>query len=123
MSSTFPVLVCDDSLIARKQVARYFKNHNDFVVSQAQNGQVALDLLRQQEFGLLCLDLTMPVMDGLGVLANLKAEKIHLHTIIISADIQPEMKQRVAEFGVLGFIEKPFKDEAFSSLLHKFGIR
>ncbi|MFY8350145.1 response regulator [Pseudoalteromonas sp. SSM20] len=123
MTSAFPVLVCDDSLIARKQVVRFFKSHDDFVVSQAQNGQEALDLLRQQEFGLLCLDLTMPVMDGLGVLANLKAENIHLHTVIISADIQPEMKQRVADYGVLGFIEKPFKDEAFSSLLHKFGIR
>lgn len=115
--------MCDDSLIARKQIVRFFKQYEDFAVSQAQNGQEALDLLRQQEFGLLCLDLTMPVMDGLDVLAHLKAEKIHLHTIVISADIQPEMKQRVAEYGVLGFIEKPFKESTFEALLHKFGIR
>ena len=102
---------------------RFFKKHDDFVISQAQNGQEAMDLLRQQEFGLLCLDLTMPVMDGLAVLAHLKAEQIHLHTVVISADIQPEMKQRVADYGVLGFIEKPFNDEDFSAVLHKFGIR
>ena len=123
MANPFPVLVCDDSLIARKQVVRYFKQHDVFSVTQASNGQEALSLLEQHKFGLLCLDLTMPVLDGLGVLAALKNKQIHIHTIIISADVQPEMRQRVADYGVLGFVEKPFKGEEFSSILHKFGIR
>lgn len=122
VSKSFPVLVCDDSLIARKQVARYFKAKEDFTVTQVSNGAEAMAQLRDKEFGLLCLDLTMPVLDGVGVLTALKSEKIHLHTVVISADIQPEMKHRVEELGAIGFIEKPFKDDQFDSILHKFGI-
>ncbi len=119
---TFPVLVCDDSLVARKQVVRFLKQHPDFEIAQASNGQEALDILRVREIGLLCLDLTMPVIDGIGVLQAIKAEKIECFTVVISADIQPQMKQQVSALGALHFIEKPVKQDQLEAVLHKFGI-
>jgi len=119
----FPVLVCDDSMVARKQVIRSLKDNDEFHFMQASNGQEALDILRNQEIGLLCLDLTMPIIDGLGVLEAIKSEKIECFTVVISADIQIQMKQRVKELGALNFIEKPVAKDELISTLHKFGIK
>jgi len=119
----FPVLVCDDSMVARKQVIRILKNNEDFHFLQASNGQEALDILRNQEVGLLCLDLTMPIIDGVSVLETIKSEKIECFTVVISADIQPEMKQRVKQLGALNFINKPVTQDELISTLHKFGIK
>ncbi len=119
---TFPVLVCDDSLVARKQVVRCFKEFEDITCVQATNGLEALDLLRKQEFGLLCLDLTMPQCDGLGVLNAMKEERIECMTVVISADIQAEMKRRVAALGAIDFIEKPVSAAVLHPLLKRFGV-
>jgi len=110
-------------MVARKQVIRSLKDNDEFHFMQASNGQEALDILRNQEIGLLCLDLTMPIIDGLGVLEAIKAEKIECFTVVISADIQIQMKQRVKELGALNFIEKPVAKDELISILHKFGIK
>lgn len=118
----FPVLVCDDSLVARKQVAKLISHYPDFEVVFATNGEEAWSILNTQEIGLLCLDLTMPVLDGIGLLSRMKTHKLMCHTIVISADIQPQMKHRVLSLGALDFIEKPVNSDALTNIMHKFGI-
>ncbi|PAJ73010.1 response regulator [Pseudoalteromonas sp. NBT06-2] len=119
----FPVLICDDSMVARKQVIRILSDNNEFHFIQASNGQEALDILRNEEVGLLCLDLTMPIIDGIGVLEIIKSEKIECFTVVISADIQEQMKLKVKELGALNFIEKPVSKNELNLTLHKFGIK
>ena len=65
----------------------------------------------------------MPVIDGVGVLQYIKENKIECFVVVISADIQPEMKQTVMSFGALTFIEKPVSMGALAEVMHKFGIR
>lgn len=120
---SFPILVCDDSMVARKQVVRCFKAYEDFEIHQATNGREAVAILAQQEVGLLCLDLTMPELDGIGVLEYIRDHKIECFVVVISADIQPEMKQRVMSLGALTFLEKPVSPSELHEILHKFGIK
>lgn len=122
-STDFSVLVCDDSMLARKQVIRCLSQSIDAEVKQASNGKEALALLRSHNFDLLCLDLTMPEIDGVKVLETIKAEKIECFVLVISADIQQEMKQRVAKLGAIDFINKPIDLARLNATLHKFGIR
>jgi len=121
-NSNFSVLVCDDSNVARKQVVRCLGDCISADIKQASNGREALALLRQQNFDLLCLDLTMPEVDGVAVLEKIKAEKIECFVLVISADIQTEMKQRVAKLGAIDFIDKPIELVRLKTTLHKFGI-
>ncbi|MAH28545.1 MAG: response regulator [Pseudoalteromonadaceae bacterium] len=118
----FSILVCDDSSIARKQVVRCLSNCLSADIQQATNGREALALLREQNFDLLCLDLTMPELDGVAVLETIKAEKIECFVIVISADIQAQMKQKVASLGAIDFIDKPIDIVRLKATLHKFGI-
>lgn len=118
----FSILVCDDSTVARKQVVRCLNECVNADIQQAANGADALELLRLQQFDLLCLDLTMPEVDGVQVLERIKAEKIECFVLVISADIQQQMKQKVAQLGAIDFINKPINKSALSEVLHKFGI-
>lgn len=119
---SFPVLICDDSAIGRKMVRRSLPEVLTTDVFTAGNGAEALDCLQQHPIQLLLLDLTMPVMDGVEVLEQIKARKIEVFVIVISGDIQPEMKKRVAELGALDFIEKPVDRVRLERVLTTFGL-
>lgn len=118
----FSILVCDDSTVARKQVMRCLKECIDADIQQATNGKEALEQLRQRHFDLLCLDLTMPEVDGIEVLEQIKISKIESYVLVISADIQQKMQARVAQLGAIDFIHKPINKTQLSTALHKFGI-
>jgi CheY-like chemotaxis protein len=118
----FSILVCDDSTVARKQVMRCLKECIDADIQQATNGKDALEQLRQRHFDLLCLDLTMPEVDGIEVLEQIKISKIESYVLVISADIQQKMQARVAQLGAIDFIHKPINKTQLSTVLHKFGI-
>ncbi|WP_194868408.1 response regulator [Pseudoalteromonas sp. PPB1] len=120
---SYSVLVCDDSVVARKQVIRCLNGIIDADICQANNGHEALEVLAERHIDLLCLDLTMPVLDGIGVLEAIKRQVIETYVVVISADIQDEMKTRVAKLGALEFLEKPVKPESLQATLSKFGIR
>ena len=117
-----PVLICDDSLLARKQVRKSLPESFDAEFQTAGNGLEALAILRAQEIGLVFLDLTMPELDGIGVLEAIKAEHIDCFVIVISADIQPEMQKRVMELGALAFIQKPASAAKLADVMHKYGL-
>ncbi len=119
---SFPVLICDDSAIARKMVLRSLPENFASEIHLATNGQEALDHLSQSETALMFLDLTMPVMDGLEVLREVKRRCIEVFVIVISGDIQPEMKKRVANLGALDFIEKPVDGPRLANTLTRFGL-
>ncbi|WP_372760098.1 response regulator [Pseudoalteromonas sp.] len=118
----FSVLVCDDSAVARKQVIRCLNDCIAADIRQAATGVEALALLAQQHFDLVCLDLTMPELDGVQVLEHIKATKKECFVLIISADVQQQMQQRVLQLGAINFIEKPLSKMSLRHTLHKFGI-
>ncbi|UQY34662.1 response regulator [Pseudomonas fulva] len=119
---TASLLVCDDSNMARKQLLRALPADWPVTVSQAANGEEALQQLRAAHFDLLLLDLTMPVLDGYGVLAALKAEGRAQKVIVVSGDVQDEAIRRVKELGALAFLKKPADPELLRQTLDQLGF-
>ncbi|MFQ3229069.1 response regulator [Reinekea sp.] len=117
-----PVLVVDDSNFARKQVIRSLPKNWDIELSQATDGQQALELIRAGKGDVVLLDLTMPVMDGFEVLEQIKAHDMPAMVIVISGDIQPEAYVRVMKLGALAFIKKPLMAADLNKVLSDFGI-
>ncbi|MEN2397552.1 response regulator, partial [Pseudomonas halotolerans] len=72
--SVIPLVVCDDSNMARKQVLRALPADWPVSVTEASNGRQAMDAIRQGLGQVVLLDLTMPEMDGYQVLSALRAE-------------------------------------------------
>lgn len=119
---TASLLVCDDSNMARKQLLRALPAEWPVTISQAGNGEEALAQLRASRFDLLLLDLTMPVLDGYGVLAALKAEGLAQNVIVVSGDVQEEAIRRVKALGALAFLKKPADPELLRQTLGQLGF-
>ena len=104
---TIPLLICDDSNMARKQVMRSLPEGWDVEVTVATNGIEGIEAIRDGKGEFVFLDLTMPEMDGYQVLEAVKNEAHKSIVIVISADIQPEARDRVIALGALDFVKKP----------------
>lgn len=119
---TIPLLICDDSNMARKQVARSLPNDWDVEITFAKNGIEGLEAIRAGKGEIVFLDLTMPELDGYGVLDAIKDEGLKCVIIVISADIQPEVHQRVTKAGALDFIRKPINQDKLVEVLQRYGL-
>ena len=119
---TIPLLICDDSNMARKQVARALPVGWDVEITYASNGIEGLEAIREGKGEMVFLDLTMPELDGYGVLEAIKKEGLKCVVIVISADIQPEVLERVTSAGALDFIRKPINQEKLTDVLQSYGL-
>lgn len=117
-----PILVVDDSPMARKMLIKSLPSTWDVEITQAVNGKEALDAYRAGKADVMFLDLTMPVMDGYEVLENLQKEGLNSFVIVVSADIQPLAQERVKKLGAMAFIKKPVNPDLIESVLKQYGI-
>lgn len=117
-----PLLICDDSNMARRQLVKALPEGWDVSISYASNGLEALAAIRQGKGEMVFLDLTMPELDGFGVLAAIREEDLKSVVIVISGDIQPLARDRVMQLGAIDFIKKPISQEKLRQTLETFGL-
>jgi two-component system chemotaxis response regulator CheY len=117
-----PILVVDDSPLARKMVIRSLPPQWDVQITEAGNGTEALAAYRAGKAEVIFLDLTMPEMDGFAVLEALRKEDLNCLVIVVSADIQPLAQARVMQLGAVAFIQKPVSAERVEAALRKYGL-
>lgn len=111
------VIICDDSGMARKQLARSLPPDWSVVVTYAANGREAISALQQQPTEVLFLDLTMPEMDGYETLEEIRRLNIQVTVFVVSGDVQEEARRRVLSLGAVDFIKKPASPETIVSIL------
>lgn len=119
---SFSVLICDDSLVARKQVAKCLPQDWEVNVHFAKHGEDAIEQLQTGKGQLLLLDLNMPVLDGYQTLEAIITNDINTQVIVISGDIQPEAHSRVKALGAIDFIQKPVDPATLQNVLVKHGL-
>ncbi|VEE62635.1 Cell cycle response regulator CtrA [Shewanella putrefaciens] len=119
---TISVLICDDSAMARKQMARTLPKEWDVEITYATNGAEGLDAIRAGKGEIVFLDLNMPVMDGYEVLQTVQQNDLPALIIVVSGDIQIKAHERVKALGALDFIQKPVSADAISNILQEYGI-
>ncbi|NUT89646.1 response regulator [Pseudomonas corrugata] len=120
--SEIPLVVCDDSNMARKQVLRALPADWSVSITEASNGRQAMEAIRKGLGQVVLLDLTMPEMDGYQVLSALRTEGLKAQVIVISGDIQEEAVRRVSELGGLAFLKKPFDENELRQTLSRLGL-
>ena len=106
------VLVVDDEPANRALLEKLLKHHG-YEVTQADDGVAALEAVEARAPDLVCLDVMMPRLDGLGVCRALREEPRHagLPILLLTALNRPEDRVRGLEAGANDFLSKPF-DEA-----------
>ena len=117
-----PIVICDDSNMARKQLKRCLPKDWDVDITFTENGEEAIKALEQGLGEVLFLDLTMPVMDGYETLEAIRAHDLDTMVIVVSGDVQQEAYRRVISLGAMDFIKKPAESALVSDILSRFGI-
>ncbi|MFY8272730.1 response regulator [Pseudoalteromonas sp. SSDWG2] len=118
-----PVLICDDSTVARRQIARSLPQDWEIDLSYATNGQQCIALLETVQPEVLFLDLNMPGMDGYQVLQQIQDRQIKTVVIVVSGDIQPSAHERVLAMGAVDFIAKPCDAGKLAQIIDQYGIK
>jgi chemotaxis protein CheY-P-specific phosphatase CheC/CheY-like chemotaxis protein len=117
-----PVLICDDSGFARRQMERSIPDGWDVSISHAEHGQQALELIRAGKADVMFLDLNMPVMDGYQTMQAIRDEDLPTLVIVVSGDVQPEARKRMMALGAIDFIRKPIDNDKLMEILNQFGL-
>lgn len=103
------VLIVDDDPAIRR-ICSTWLSLDGYEVLEAADGREALDLALTEGPALVLLDLTMPVLDGFGVVEGLRADERtrDVPLVVLTAEAEPDVLERVQEVGVAGLFSKPF---------------
>lgn len=113
------VLVVDDSSTSREFINSVVQK-SGYKTILASNGEEALLLLRNNKPDFMFLDLLMAKMDGIEVLEKMKDEKIKTPVVVVTADVQEEVKDECMQLGALYFLNKPFKEKDIQEIINRF---
>lgn len=113
------VLLVDDTSIMRSLLKQIIKSQDFDVVGEAGNGYQAMELFRSLKPGVVCLDIEMPEMNGLDVLARIKEEAPLTRVIMITGDTQATSVKKAIAAGADGYIVKPFSGTKVLQALQK----
>lgn len=115
------VMIVDDSQTVRQQVSIALSQAG-FEVLQAHDGQDGLEKISSTEdVALVVCDVNMPRMNGLEMLAKVKADPKNagLPIVMLTTEGQPEMIAQAKQYGAKAWIVKPFKAELLIAAARK----
>jgi chemotaxis protein CheY-P-specific phosphatase CheC/CheY-like chemotaxis protein len=116
-----PIIICDDSRMARKQLARCLPQDWDVDVHFAEDGRECIEIAKHLKAELIFLDLNMPILDGYETLEEINDIGLDSSVIVVSGDIQPDAQTRVTGLGAINFIKKPVSQETMLATLEHHG--
>ncbi|MDH5178213.1 MAG: response regulator [Gammaproteobacteria bacterium] len=115
MPSPLKIMIVDDATSMRNLLKAALLNAGFEEFVEADNGQQALNLLRQEKVHLVICDLDMPKVDGMTVLQAMRNDAAlkGIPFIMVSAISSADKVIQVIEEGVNDYIIKPIKPESF----------
>ncbi|WP_248919121.1 response regulator transcription factor [Pseudomonas entomophila] len=100
------VLVVDDHPFIRSTVCMLLRQQHMEIVGQADNGIDAVRLVREQAPDLVILDIAMPGLDGLEVIARIKALRKSTRIVVLTSQLAETYSLRCMQAGAMGFLSK-----------------
>lgn len=104
------ILIVDDEKKMR-HILQLMLEREGFKIEQAENGKVALEMLRNGKYSLMITDLKMPELDGLSLLEAAKKSDPDFPVVVITAFGTIENAVEAMQKGAIDYITKPFDEE------------
>lgn len=113
------ILICDDSILARKQMKDIINTLGSPTIIEAANGQLAIDMYKEHKPDLTFVDIVMPVKDGNAAITEIIGFDPDA-TIFVASSVgtQSELKKAL-EAGASDFIQKPIDKDQVIDLIKK----
>ncbi len=101
------ILVVDDDEKIRKLLTDFFQGKG-FKTLAAKNGEEAISLVRSEKPSVILLDVTMPGMDGIRTLKEIRAIDPEVGVIMVTSVQDEHIAREAAELGSYHYVLKPF---------------
>lgn len=113
------ILVVDDAAFMRMMIKDILTKHGYLVVGEAENGLVAVEKYKIIKPDLVTMDITMPEMDGIAAVREIRRFDPQSRIIMCSAMGQQPMVIDAIQAGARDFIVKPFQPDRVLEAVHK----
>lgn len=113
------VLIVDDSRTSRKILKGILEGAGHEVVGEAVDGQDGVEKYKELSPEVVTLDITMPVLDGLGSLAEIKKADPNARVIMVTAAGQQTKMVEAIKLGAAEFVTKPFEPDVILEMVDK----
>jgi two-component system invasion response regulator UvrY len=101
------ILIVDDHAVVRRGLQQIvLDEYEDLVFGEATNAQEALDVLGQQAWDVIILDISMPGRSGLDVLKEIRKERPAIPVLVLSMHPEDQFAVRVLRAGAAGYMTK-----------------
>ena len=114
------IIIADDHPIVRAGMKQIISEASDMMVAdEASDGHTLLSKIKKENFDVVILDITMPHMDGLDVLKQLKIEKPKLPVVILSIHPEDQYALRVLKAGASAYVTKTSAPDELINAIRK----
>lgn len=114
------LLIADDHAIVREGLKQLFALFDDiFVAAEASNGRQVLDALREGEFDLLLLDMSMSNISGVELISRIRAHHPGQPILILSMHSEPGVAARALKAGASGYLSKDSDSATLMAAIRK----
>ncbi|MFT5789937.1 MAG: two-component system chemotaxis response regulator CheY [Shewanella sp.] len=115
------VLVVDDSKMARNVIKRTITNLGLRMITEAQDGQEAIEIMQKQMFDLVITDYNMPSVDGLALTQFIRndSDQSHIPILMVSSEANETHLSNVSQAGVNALCDKPFEPQVVKQILYQ----
>ncbi|MHA6251199.1 response regulator [Oceanobacillus sp. CAU 1775] len=113
------VLIVDDAKFLRVMLSSILENGDFEVVAEAENGEEAIELYKEHRPDIVTMDITMPVMNGIDAIREIKKIDENASIVVCSAVGQKNVVVEAIEAGAKDFIVKPFNEKKVLETLNR----
>ena len=114
------ILIVDDSRTSRSYIQKILliTGVAESDILQAKDGKIALETLATTQIAVLFLDINMPIIDGMEVVATIAAKNLMpCSNVVITSSLSDSARnETLQKHGVTYFLTKPFTPEALNSI-------
>ncbi len=117
---SFRVLIAEDNTLNQKLTGNYCKAFG-LEPDIAENGEIALEMLRNTHYDLVLMDIQMPVIDGYTASKKIREELgLGIPVIAMTAHTMKEEREKCLSHGMNDYISKPFKEAELYKIIYKY---
>lgn len=115
-TSNRSILIVEDN----SQMRDYLKEVLEaYQITEAENGQEAIEILQNHSFDIIITDYMMPVLDGEELVMKIKEQEIKTPIIVLTARSDQKGKLNMLRLGIDGYLNKPFIEEELHLMIKK----
>ena len=117
----FKILLAEDNAINVLFMKKLFAKWN-LEIAVAGNGKKAIEMLAENQYDVILMDVNMPIMDGLEAtryIRKLDGLQSKIHIIALTAEVSPDMQNEIRNAGMNDYMTKPFVPDELKAKMHR----